>query len=173
MYVKYWSKIIYLTNLKLYFFSFLFLQLYNKFLEMSTETCGSFRVEFLHDEEGKLMKGNSLFLNVYNFWSLLRCVFMLDTYENKVVKLEKLIRKNWKATIDLPVIKVLIRRINEGDEAFNPTEYLEADQEQFFKNLQQWKKDFEKIYLEQYLFLRPPIRHKKLYIRPSWVERIG
>ena len=98
---------------------------------------------------------------------------MLDTYENKVVKLEKLIRKNWKATIDLPVIKVLIRRINEGDEAFNPTEYLEADQEQFFKNLQQWKKDSEKIYLEQYLFLRPPIRHKKLYIRPSWVERIG
>ena len=47
---------IYLTNLKLYFFSFLFFQLYNKFLEMSTETYGSFRVEFLHDEEGKLMK---------------------------------------------------------------------------------------------------------------------
>ena len=46
---------------------------------------------------------------------------MMDTYENKVVKLEKLERKNWKATIDLPVIKVLIRKINEGDEAFNPT----------------------------------------------------
>ena len=88
---------------------------------MSTETYGSFRVEFLHDGKEKLMKGNSLFSNVYKFWSFLRCGFMTDTYENKVVKLEKLIRKNWKATIDLPVIKVLIRKINEGDEAFNPT----------------------------------------------------
>ena len=97
---------------------------------------------------------------------------MLDIYENKVVKLEKLIRKNWKATIDLPVIKVLTRKINEGDEAFNPTEYLEGDQEQFFQNLQQWKKDFEKTDLKQYLFLRPPIRHKKFYIKPSWLKRI-
>ena len=97
---------------------------------------------------------------------------MMDTYENKVVKLEKLKRKNWKATIDLPVIKVLIRKINEGDEAFNPTEYLEGDQEQFFQNIQQWKKDFEKTYLEQYPFLRPPIRQKKLYVKPSWVKRI-
>ena len=47
-----------------------------------------------------------------------------------------------------------------ADEAFDPTEYLEGDQEQYFQNLQQWKKDFEKSYLEQYPFLHQPVRHK-------------
>ena len=34
---------------------------------MSTETYSSFRIEFLHDEEGEILSGNSLFFNVYDF----------------------------------------------------------------------------------------------------------
>ena len=37
---------------------------------MNYETYGSFRVEFLNDERGKLLKSDSLFLNIYEFWVL-------------------------------------------------------------------------------------------------------
>ena len=118
------------------------------------------------------MRENLLFLNIYDFWCLKHSGFMLGTYEHKVVKLERVIRKKWKRVKDLPVINVLIRKLKEGDEAFNPTDSLEGVQEQFFQILQQWKKDFEKTYLEQYSLLPQPIRYKKLYIKPSWVKRI-
>ena len=37
---------------------------------MGDETYGSdgFRTNFLHDERGKLIKGEHLFLNIYTFW---------------------------------------------------------------------------------------------------------
>ena len=37
---------------------------------MGDETYGSdgFRTDFLHDERRKLIKGEHLFLNIYNFW---------------------------------------------------------------------------------------------------------
>ena len=121
---------------------------------MSTETYGSFRIEFLHDEEGQILSGNSLFSNVYNFWSVDRYRFLLGTYERKVVKLEKIIKRKWKRQTSLTVINVLLRKIKEGDKAFDPTEYLEGGHKHFFQNLQEWKKNFEKSYLEQYPFLR-------------------
>ena len=37
---------------------------------MTYETYGSFRVEFLNDERGKLLKSDSLFLNIHDFWIL-------------------------------------------------------------------------------------------------------
>ena len=37
---------------------------------MSYETYGSFRVEFLHDKKGKLLKSDELFLYIYDFWVL-------------------------------------------------------------------------------------------------------
>ena len=51
--------------------------------------------------------------------------FWLSTYELKVIKLEKVLKKKWRRMKDLPLINVLIRKVKEGDEAFNPTEYLE------------------------------------------------
>ena len=86
---------------------------------MSTETYGSFCGEFLHDEEGKLIRENSLFLNIYDFWCLQRSDFMLGTYEHKAEKLERVIRKKWKRVKDLPVINILIRKLKEGNEAFD------------------------------------------------------
>ena len=37
---------------------------------MNYETYGSFRVEFLNDEREKLLKSDSLFLKIYEFWVL-------------------------------------------------------------------------------------------------------
>ena len=48
---------------------------------MSTETYGSFRVEFLHDEDGEILKENSLFFNLYDLWTVNRSGFLLETYE--------------------------------------------------------------------------------------------
>ena len=55
---------------------------------------------------------------------------------------------------------------HKGDNAFNPKDYLGKDEEQYFQNLQRWKIDFEKLYLEKYPFLtRAPIRHKKILMK--------
>ena len=53
------------------FFLFFFILGFKKLKkQMSDKTYGSdeFRVEFLHDERGKLIKGDSLFNNIYDFW---------------------------------------------------------------------------------------------------------
>ena len=60
--------------------------------KMSTETYGSFRVEFLYDEDGEILKENDLFFNFYNLWTVRRSGFLLETYELKIVKLNKIIK---------------------------------------------------------------------------------
>ena len=77
--------------------------------------------------------------------------------------MEKVLRKKWKhLKIELPIINVLLRKIRERESVFDPTPYLE-DEEQYFGNLQSWKINFGKQYLEKYPFLKQaPIRHKKL-----------
>ena len=40
----------------------------------------------------------------------------------------------------------------------------------FFCKLQVWKQSLEKNYLERYPFSKEQIRHKKIYIKPSWVK---
>ena len=42
---------------------------------MCTETYGSFRVEFLHDEDGEILKENDLFFNLYDLWTVTRSGF--------------------------------------------------------------------------------------------------
>ena len=84
----------------------------------------------------------------------------------KDCEMEKVLRKKWGKTKDLPIINVLLRKVREGDNAFNPKDYLGKDEEQNFQNLQNWKIDFEKLYLEKYPFLtRVPIRHKKILMK--------
>ena len=49
--------------------------------KMSDETYGSdgFRVECLHNERGKLIKGGSLFNNIYDFWLYIHAAgFIID-----------------------------------------------------------------------------------------------
>ena len=47
-------------------------------------------------------------------------------------KLEKVLCKKWEKTKDLPIISILLRKIRDGDDAFNPKGYLRKDEEQFF-----------------------------------------
>ena len=138
---------------------------------MGDETYGSdgFRTNFLHDERGKLIKGEHLFLNIYTFWVCIHASGFMKVnrrYHPKTAKLEKVLRKKWEKTKDLPIINVLLKKIREGDNACNPKDYLGKDEEQYFQNLQRWKIDFEKLYLEKYPFLtRAPISHKKILMK--------
>ena len=138
---------------------------------MGDETYGSdgFRTNFLHDERGKLIKGEHLFLNIYTFWVCIHASGFMKVnrrYHPKTAKLEKVLRKKWEKTKDLPIINVLLKKIREGDNAFNPKDYLGKDEEQYFQNLQRWKIDFEKLHLEKYPFLtRVPIRHKRILMK--------
>ena len=129
---------------------------------MSDETYGSFRVEFQYNERGKLIKGDTLFHNICDFWVCIHCEgFMTcnEWHHPKTAKLEKVLRKKWEKAKDLSIISVLLRKIREGDAAFDPTDYLPKDHKQYFQILQQWKTDFEKSYLEKYPFLTgSPIR---------------
>ena len=137
---------------------------------MSTETYSTFRVEFLHDEDGEILKENDLFFNLYDLWTVSRSGFLLETYELKIVKLKKIIKKKWRGKKDLPGFKVLLQKVKEGDEMFDPVDYLDEDHEQDFCKLQVWKETSKKKYLERYPFLREQVRHKKIYIKPSWVK---
>ena len=112
------------------------------------------------------MKSDSLFLKIYDSWVLSHAQGFMKVncwYRPKKAKLERVLRKKWERENikDLPIINVLLRKIIEGELVFNPTNYLD-DKEQYFSNLQSWRLNFEKKYLEKYPFLpRPPIRHKK------------
>ena len=124
---------------------------------MNYETYGSFRVEFLNDEREKLLKSDSLFLNIYDFWVLSHAQGFMKVncwYHPKKAKLERVLRKKWERenVKDLAIINVLLRKITEGELFFDPTNYLD-DKEEYFLNLQSCKLNFEKQYLEKYPFL--------------------
>ena len=148
--------------------SVFFFIFYYKNLKTSDETYGSFWVEDLHDERGKLIKGDTLFHNIFDFWACIHCegfIHCNEWYHPKTAKLRKVLRKKWDKIDNLPIINVLLKKIKEGEAAFNPTNYL-GKEEESFSNLQTWKTNFEKSYLEKYRFLtRPPIRHKKIVMR--------
>ena len=108
---------------------------------MSDETYGSdgFRLDFFYDERGKLIKGNSLFNNIYDFWVCIHATGFMKVnrwYYSKTAKLEKVVRKKWEKTKDFPMINVLLRKIRKGDNAFNLKDYLGKDKEQYFQILQ-------------------------------------
>ena len=116
-------------------------------IKIAFETYGSFRVEFLCDKKGKLLKFDSLFLNIYDFWTILNeapiSMKCEEWYHPKVAKLERVLRKKWKRenVKDLPIINVLLKNIKEEKLAFDPTRYLN-DKEQYFANLTNWKMNF-------------------------------
>ena len=77
---------------------------------MSTETYGSFRVEFLHDEDGEILKENNLFFNLYDLWTVSRSGFLLETYELKIVQLKKIIKKKWRGKKTYQVLKCYYKK---------------------------------------------------------------
>ena len=89
-----------------------------------------------------MTKGENLFLNIYDFWVCIHASGFMKVnrwYHPKTANLEKVLRKKWEKTKDLLIINVLLKKIREGDNAFNPKDYLGKDEEQYFQNLQRWK----------------------------------
>ena len=130
----------------------------------SIETYGDFPVEFLHDESGEKLWGDNLFLNIYDFWCIRRDGFLLKDYKTKNYLLKRIIRKKMRGNKELPTYKVLLRMCAKREEQFNPMDYLHNDCEQYFHILKEWKKVFEKDFLEEHPHLREPKRHQKICI---------
>ena len=127
----------------LVFFFFLIFSLIENFKmsdRFETYSSAEFRIQFLNDETGKLIKSDNLFDNLYDFWVCLRAPGFMKTfvwYHSKVTKLGKIMGKKWEKTKDLHLVNVVLRKLKEGDNSFNPKQYLGEDEEKYFQVLQQ------------------------------------
>ena len=93
-----------------------------------SETYGSdnLRTECLNDEKAKSVRGESLFLNLYNYWTLLHAEFKhlyYPWYDPKAALLEKQIRKKLADNKVLPLVNVFIKKFKDKDLRFCPVTY--------------------------------------------------
>ena len=129
------------------------------------ETYGSagLRVMFMDDEKGKLLKTDTLFENLYDFWTSYHdpCSIIFSWYCPKIRKLQNNIRRKWKSK-DLSNVNIILKKYVEKDDFFNSMRFLEElDQEKYFELLKAWK-DEEESYLNENPHLRfEPKRHEK------------
>ena len=63
--------------------------------------------------------------------------FLLKTYKTKNSVLKRNIRRKVKGNNELPTYKILLRQIMVGEKQFNPTDYLNGDQEDYFHVLKE------------------------------------
>ena len=93
---------------------------------MSEETYGSvqLRVESIEDKVGKKVKKDTLFYNLYNYWTSYHDPNkrFFWWYNTKLWLLEMCIRKKWNRKT-LPLVNIIIKKYIERDEFFNPMEY--------------------------------------------------
>ena len=88
-------------------------------------------------------------------------------YHPKITKLERILRRKWERAgvkvKTLPIINVLILKIIEEYQAFDPTNYLN-EKEQYSANLESWKMTFEEELIQRKPHLtRKPIRYREIY----------
>ena len=78
-----------------------------------SETYGSdhLRVECLDDKRGKNIKGESLFLSLFDYWTLLHTELKFHWYHPKIAILEKQIRKKLKDSKELPLANVFVKKL--------------------------------------------------------------
>ena len=108
---------------------------------MSNNTCGSLGLRFasLNDCFGKSVKTDTLFINLYDYWTNFHD-------ENKkfyfwhshlMWELEMYIRKKWSK--DLPNVNIVIDKYKEGD-----CRFLDVfNTEKYFELLKDWKEKCE------------------------------
>ena len=132
-----------------------------------TYSSADIRTSFLNDERGKLIKSDSLYINLCDYWTCFHAsnsIVLFTWYHPKMALLEKNIRKKLKTMKDLLFDNIVLKNFREKDDYFNPKKYLGGDEE----ILQRWKIDHEKKYLEQFPnLICAPIRHKKLLSKSS------
>ena len=98
-----------------------------------SETYGSdnLRTECFNDEKGNNVKGESLSLNLYDYWTLLHAEFKhlyYPWYHTKIALLEKQIKKNLAVDKDLPLANIFIKKFKDKDLHFCPVTYLDNDE---------------------------------------------
>ena len=125
------------------------------------------REAYISDKRGKNVKEDHLFLNFYDYWTMINAVATFDWFYPKNYILEKHIRRKLRKFKDLLTANVFLKKIKEKDSDFCPVSYL-SDEENYFEKMKRSKKDFENDYLERYPHLKKeswPVRHKKIYRR--------
>ena len=87
------------------------------------ETYGSAKF-FINDEKGREIKNDTLFENLYDFWTSFhdtnKSIFYW--YGQKIWMLEMSIRRKWDPKV-LPLINIIFKKYKEKDEFFNPEKY--------------------------------------------------
>ena len=65
----------------------------------------------MNDEEGKLIKSDTLFLNLYDFWTCFHATYktLFRWYHPKTHLLEMALRKKWEATKDWPLVNIILK----------------------------------------------------------------
>ena len=122
------------------------------------ETYGSakLRVLFMDDGKGREIKKDTLFENLYDFWTTLHDPnkSLLYWQRQKIWMLEMSMRRKWNSQV-LPLANIILKKYKENDQFFNPEKYLaEVDQEKYFKLLKTWKIEVEKTFLQEHPYLR-------------------
>ena len=123
---------------------------------MSNNTYGSYglREERLNDSLGKKIKFDTLFNNLYDYWTLyhhpdqqiLRNI--VDFQFSLMAKPKINICRKWRK--NLPNLNIVLEKYEEADDYFNPMQFLEKfDNEKYFELLVDWKKKNEEEYLEK------------------------
>ena len=127
------------------------------------------RVESLADKVGKKFKNDTLFHNLYDYWTSFHNPNknFFWWYGETLWRLEMNIRKKWNRRV-LPLVNIILKKYKERDKFFDPTQFLnEFDAEKSFELLMAWKKEVEPSYLNEFPYLRfLPVRHKKSLMKP-------
>ena len=127
------------------------------------------RVESLADKVEKKFKNDTLFHNLYDYWTSFHNPNknFFWWYGETLWRLEMNIRKKWNRRV-LPLVNIILKKYKERDKFFDPTQFLnEFDAEKSFELLMAWKKEVEPSYLNEFPYLRFfPVRHKKSLMEP-------
>ena len=94
------------------------------------------RIASLNDCFGKSVKTDSLFINLYDYWTNFRDENKKYNFwhSHLMWKLGMYIRKKWSK--DLPNVNILFDKYKEGDSFFDPRRVLdEFDTEKYFELL--------------------------------------
>ena len=102
------------------------------------------RVACLNDKKGKNIKGESLFLNLYDYWTLAHAEYKFEWYHPKIAILEIQLRKKLKDFKDFPFANAFLEKFKEKDNEFCPVNYLN-NEENYSEKMKRWKKIFRKI----------------------------
>ena len=134
--------------------------------KLSNNTYGSLglRIASLNDCFGKSIKTDTLFINLYDYWTNFhdKNKKFYFWHSHLMWKLEMYIRKKWSK--DLPNMNIVFDKYKKGDSVFDPRRFLdEFNTEKYFERLKDWKEKCEIYHLREKRHLKfGPYRHRKI-----------